>query len=128
MLIDLPLLTGAILAMLGCATVADFVRDRTLARAGLASGQFADRLRVNVLFFALLPATLYAWLFPLVPFSGWRAGGLLALFLYALAVAPTFAAFRLHTDGKAQVTAGHLFWLLVKYVAVYGLMTFIYDP
>lgn len=128
MLIDLPLLISAMLAMLACAALADFARDRVHTRAGSASERFTDRLLVNVLFFALLPGTLYGWLYPLVPFSGWRAGGFLALFLYALAVAPTFAAFRLQTGGREPITAGHLFWLLVKYVGVYGLLTFIYNP
>jgi hypothetical protein len=128
MLIDLPLLTGAMLAMLAAATAIDFLRDRALGRAGLASNRYADRLLVNVLFFAMMPATIYGWLFPLVPFSGWRAGGLLALFLFALGVAPTLSAYRVQDPGGAPVTMGHLFWLLLKYIAVYGLLTFIYNP
>ena len=58
MLIDLPLLVEAMLAMLVAATVIDFVSDRVVGRTGLAAARYADRLLVNLLFFALMPGAL----------------------------------------------------------------------
>jgi hypothetical protein len=128
MLIDFSLLLGAMLAMMTAAVMIDFVRDRVHGKEGSASPRMSDSLLVNLLFFTLLPGTIYGWLFPLVPFSGLRAGLFLALLLFVLAVAPTLAAYRIKAPGGAEVTTGHLFWLFVKYLAVYGLLAYIYRP
>lgn len=128
MLIDFPLLLGAILAMLAAAVVMDFVRDRVQGTEGTSALCTSDGLLVNLLFFALLPGTIYGWLYPLVPFTGLRAGLFLAALLFVLAVAPTLAAYRIKAPGGAEVTLGHLFWLFVKYLAVYGLLAYIYRP
>lgn len=128
MLIELPLLLGAMLAMMAAAVLVDLVRDRVHGKAGTASPRMSDGLLVNLLFFTLLPGTIYGWLYPLVPFSGLRAGLFLALVLFLLAVAPTLAAYRIKAPGGAELTTGHLFWLFVKYLAVYGLLAHVYRP
>jgi len=128
MLIDFPLLLGAMLATLTLAILADFARDRVHGKEGTSSPRMSDRLLVNLLFYPLLPGTIYGWLFPLVPFSGLRAGLFLGLLLFMLGVAPTLAAFQVRAPGDREMTTGHLFWLLVKYLAVYGALAFIYRP
>lgn len=128
MLIEVPLLLGAMLAMLVAAIVLDVARDLLLGKGALASLRASDGLLVNLLFFTLLPGTIYGWLYPLVPFSGLRAGLFLGALLFVLAVAPTLAVYRIKAPGGVEVTLGHLFWLFLKYVVVYGLLAHIYVP
>ena len=128
MLVDFPQLIMAMAAMLVAATAADLLRGWLFKQPGEQSKQFSDSLLVNLLFFVMAPAMLYAWFYPLVPFSGFRAGLFLALAFFLLAVAPTFAAYRLQVPEHSPVLLGHLFWLLLKYLAVYGLLAGIYSP
>lgn len=128
MLVDLPLLAWAVVACLAVAVVADLLRPRVIREEGVQSLRFADVFLVNALFFALGPGMLYSWLYPLVPFSGMRAGVFMGVTLFFLAVAPTFAVYRLDVTERPRATLGHLFWTLVKYLAVYALLAGIYAP
>jgi hypothetical protein len=128
MLIDLPRLLWAMLAMLAAATLWDVVRAQLHRAPGEQALRVTDRLLVNLLFFVLTPGLLYAWFYPLVPFSGLRAGLFLALCLFLLGVSPTVATYRLQIPDRAAATLGHLFWLFLKYLLVYALMTQIYQP
>jgi hypothetical protein len=128
MLVDFTQLILAMLAMLAASTAADLLRGRILRQPGERSRQFSDHLLMNLLFFVMSPAMLYAWFYPVVPFSGYRAGLFLALAFFLLAVTPTFAAYRLQVSERSSALMGHLFWLLLKYLAVYGLLAGIYHP
>jgi hypothetical protein len=115
-------------AMLGAAIVLDLLRPVLVREEGEQPLRPSDRLLVNILFFSLTPGMLYAWFYPLVPFSGVRAGFFLAIVLCLLGIAPTFAVYRLAIEERTAATLGHLFWLLLKYLVVYGLLTAIYQP
>jgi hypothetical protein len=128
MLVDFTQLIMAMIAMLVAAMVADLMRGWLFKQPGEQSRQFSDLLLINLLFFVMAPAMLYAWFYPLVPFAGFRAGLFLALAFFLLAVAPTFAAYRLQVPERSPVLLGHLFWLLLKYLVVYGLLAEIYHP
>ena len=128
MIVDLPLLISAMAAMFVAAFAVDLVRPRVIREAGVQRLTWADHLLVNLLFFVLTPGMLYGWFYPLVPFSGYRAGLFLALAFFLLAIAPTFAVYRLQVREGTTATIGHLLWLLVKYGAVYGILTQVYQP
>lgn len=106
----------------------DLVRDFAFKSHAVVPARFSDRVLINLLFFAMLPASIYVWFYPLVPFTGVRVGLFLALIMFLLAIAPTFAVFQLHTPEHKPVTLGHLFWLFVKYLVVYGILTQLYQP
>ena len=127
-LVDLPRLLWAMLLMAAAALAADLLQTVMFRGPGLRSVRFSDRLLVNLLFFVLLPGSIYAWFYPLVPFSGFRAGLFMALSFFLLALAPTFALFQLRTPDDQGAALGHLFWLLLKYLLVYGLLTHMYRP
>jgi len=128
MLVEFPLLLTAIAFMTIAALAVDLVRDLVFKTHAVSPARFSDRILVNLLFFAMLPATLYVWFYPLVPFSGVRVGIFLALLMFLLAIAPTFAVFHLHTPDQKPATLGHLFWLAIKYLLVYGTLTITYQP
>ena len=128
MLVQLPLLGLTVAAMFVAALGLDLLRPVVIREAGVQPLRFADRVLVNLLFFALAPGMLYSWFYPLVPFSGFRAGVFMALVFFLLAVAPTFATYRLEVAERSRATLGHLFWVLLKYLLVYGLLTGLYQP
>jgi hypothetical protein len=127
-LIHLPEMLLAAGAMLGAAVVLDLLRPLLIREEGEQNLRSSDRLLINVLFFSLTPGMLYAWFYPLVPFSGFRAGLFLAVILFLLGIAPTFAVYRLAIEERTTATLGHLVWLLLKYLVVYGLLAAIYQP
>lgn len=128
MLVEFPLLLATIGLMLVTGLGVDLLRDLAFKAHRVAPARFSDRILVNLLFFAMLPATLYVWFYPLVPFTGVRVGLFLALAMFLLAIAPTFAVFHLHTPERTPATLGHLFWLALKYLLVYGVLTVSYQP
>ena len=128
MLVDLPLLGLAVAAACAAAIVFDLVRPLAIREPGAQSLRWSDLLLVNVLFFGMGPGMLYSWFYPLVPFSGFRAGVFMGVALFFLAVAPTFAIYRLDVTSPTRATFGHLLWALLKYVVVYGILAGIYQP
>ena len=126
--VHLGLLAVAVGAMFAAAFVMDLLRPLLIREPGTQALRWADRILVNLLFFSLAPGMLYAWFYPLVPFSGYRAGVFMALAFFLLAVAPTFAVYRLDVTERTRATLGHLFWILTKYLAVYGLLGGLYRP
>lgn len=128
MLVQLPLLGLTVAAMFVLALGLDLLRPVLVREPGVQSLRFADRVLVNLLFFSLAPGMMYAWFYPLVPFSGFRAGVFMAVALFLLAVAPTFAVYRLDVTDRTRATLGHLFWILFKYLLVYGLLGGLYRP
>lgn len=127
-MVDFVLLTAALSLMFVMATGADFLRIRLLNEPGMQASTFTDRSLINILFFVMIPGMIYAWFYPVVPFSGYRAGLFMAICLYLLAAVPTIAAYRLQMPVQTGAVMGHLFWLLLKYILVYGALTFVYQP
>lgn len=128
MLVDLPLLAMAVASCAAVGFAFDVVRPLVIREPGLQALRWSDLLLVNVLFFAMGPGMLYSWFYPLVPFSGYRAGVFMGVALFFLAVAPTFAVYRLDVTERTRATFGHLFWALLKYLAVYALLAVVYQP
>ena len=128
MIVDFALLTVALSLMFGMATIADVLRIMLLKEPGMQSATFTDRSLINILFFVMIPGMIYAWFYPIIPFSGYRAGLFMAICLYLLAAAPTIAAYRLQGPVGTGAAMGHLFWLLLKYILVYGALALVYQP
>jgi hypothetical protein len=128
MIVHMPRLLLTMAAMLVIALVLDVIRPRVIQDPGEQTLRRSDRLLVNLLFFVLTPAVLYAWFYPLVPFSGYRAGLFLGWSFFLLAVAPSFAVYRLQVPDRTSSLLGHLFWLLLKYLLVYSVLTELYQP
>jgi hypothetical protein len=128
MLVHVPLLALAVAASLAAALAFDVLRPWIIREPGTQSLRWADLVLVNLLFFSLGPGMIYAWVYPLVPFSGWRAGVFMGVGLFLLAVAPTFAVYRLDVTDRTRATFGHLFWVLLKYLVVYALLAGVYQP
>ena len=128
MLVDLPLLALAVGASCATSVVFDLLRPVVIREPGTQSLRWSDLLLVNVLFFAMGPGMLYSWFYPLVPFSGFRAGVFMGVALFFLAVAPTFAVYRLDVASPTRATFGHLLWALLKYIVVYGILAGLYQP
>ena len=128
MIVHLPLLLLTMAAMFGMALLADVLRPLVIREEGEQPLGWSNRILVNVLFFALTPGMLYGWFYPLVPFSGYRAGLFLGFALFLLAVAPTFASYRLRVSHPSRATLGHLLWSLLKYLTVYALLAQLYRP
>jgi len=124
----MPRLLLTMAAMLVTALVLDVVRPFIIREPGEQTLRRADRLLVNLLSFVLIPGMLYAWFYPLVPFSGFRAGLFLGWCFFLLAVAPTFAVYRLGVPEGTRALLGHLFWLLLKYLLVYAVLAELYQP
>ena len=128
MIVDFELLLMALSLMFVLAMTADYLRIKILKEPGMQSATFMDRNLINLLFFVMIPGMIYAWFYPIVPFSGYRAGLFMALSLYLLAAAPTIAAYRLQMPERTGAVMGHLFWLLMKYILVYCALTQVYQP
>jgi len=128
MVVDFALLIMALSLMFVMATMADFMRIKLLKEPGMQTATFTDRNLINLLFFVMIPGMIYAWFYPIVPFSGYRAGLFMAICLYLLAAAPTIAAYRLQMPVRTGAVMGHLFWLLLKYIMVYGALALVYEP
>jgi hypothetical protein len=125
---DYPLLLLAMGAMVAAALAVDLLRQVFHRGQGEMAYGISELLLLDIFFFALFPSFLYGWMYPLVPFGGLRAGLFLGSFMVLLAVLPTLASFRLNAPSGQAAGLGHLFWLLVKYLLVYGLLTYIYQP
>lgn len=88
--------------------------------------QFMSPFLVNFVFMVLLPVIIYAALYPILPFTSYRAGFFIALFIFGVGVLPThirnFNQFKLPT-----VTATFdLFWNLLTLLLVIGSITYLY--
>jgi len=127
-IVHMPRILLTMAAMLVSALIIDVLRPLIIREPGEQTLRRTDRLLVNLLFFALIPGMLYAWFYPLVPFSGFRAGLFLGWCFFLLAVAPTFAVYRLDVPERTRALLGHLFWLLLKYLVVYSVLTQLYQP
>jgi hypothetical protein len=88
--------------------------------------QFLPPLLLNFVFIVMLPAVIYAALYPILPFTSFRSGFFIALFIFAVGVLPVqirnYNQFKLST----VLTAFELFWNLLTLLASIGTITYLY--
>ncbi len=88
--------------------------------------QFFQPLLVNLVFVVMLPAIVYSALYPILPFTSYRSGFFIALFVFAVGVLPNqvraYNQFRL----SSAITAFEMFWSLLTLLASIGTITYLY--
>jgi hypothetical protein len=88
--------------------------------------QFMSPFLVNFVFMVMLPVIVYAALYPILPFTSYRSGFFIALFVFGVGVLP--AHIRSSNQYKLPNAMGtfDLFWNLLTLLLVVGSITYIY--
>ena len=129
---SLLLITIAIaaVALLLLGGVRYFFEKQIIRRLGIEKEvemNFVPTLMIDFVFVLLIPAILYAALYPILPFSSFRAGLFMALFIFLAGSLPitmrTFNQFKL----PASLLAFNIFWNLLTLLVVIGLITHFYQ-
>jgi hypothetical protein len=88
--------------------------------------QFLPSLLVNVVFVVMLPAVVYAALYPILPFTSYRSGFFIALFVFGVGLLPyhirNYNQYKLPT----VMTTFELAWSLLTLLVVIGCITYLY--
>jgi hypothetical protein len=88
--------------------------------------QFLSSFLINFVFCVMLPAVVYSALYPILPFTSYRSGFFIALFVFGVGQLPltirTYNQFRL----SSALTAFELFWNLLTLLVSLGSMTYLY--
>ncbi len=88
--------------------------------------QFLSSFLVNFVLCVMLPAVVYAALYPILPFTSFRSGFFIALFVFGVGQLPltirTYNQFRL----SSALTAFELFWNLLTLLVTLGAITYLY--
>lgn len=81
---------------------------------------------INFVFCVMLPAVVYSALYPILPFTSFRSGFFIALFVFGVGQLPltirTYNQFRL----SSALTAFELFWNLLTLLVTIGTITYLY--
>jgi hypothetical protein len=91
--------------------------DRSL---GLYFFQFIS----DLLFFVILPALVYFWVNPVIPFTGFRAGVAVGIGAYILGSLPYATNLSLRIKVPAALIVSTLFFNLIKLTASLGVITY----
>ncbi len=88
--------------------------------------QFTQPFLVNFVFVVMLPVTVYAGFFPVLPFTSYRSGLFIGLFIFGVGVLPmhirNFNQYKL----PGVIAAFDLFWSLLTLLLVIGSITYTY--
>lgn len=88
--------------------------------------QFLSSFLVNFVLCVMLPAVVYAALYPILPFTSFNSGLFIALFVFGVGQLPltirTYNQFRL----SSALTAFELFWNLLTLLVTLGAITYLY--
>jgi hypothetical protein len=88
--------------------------------------QFMSPFLINFAFLVMLPSVVYAALYPVLPFTGYRSGFFIALFVFGVGVLP--AHIRNYNQYKLPnvMASFDLFWNLLTLLVVIGSITYMY--
>lgn len=87
------------------------------------SGIFAVQFLVDVLFFVVIPTLAYFWLYPVLPFVGFKAGVAIGLAAYILGSLPYAVQLSLRIRIPAILIMTTLFFNLIKLSVALGIIT-----
>jgi hypothetical protein len=87
---------------------------------------FWGPLVIGIIFLVMLPAIIYALLYPVLPFTSYRAGFFVGLFIFAVGVLPVQVRSNSQIRKCSGLTAFQLMWTLLTLLAVLGTLTYIY--
>lgn len=88
--------------------------------------QFWGPLVINLIFLVMLPAIIYASLYPILPFTSYRAGVFIALFIFAVGVLPVLVRAYNQLKPPTGLAAFQLLWTLITLLVVMGAITYTY--
>jgi hypothetical protein len=117
----------------GIVIILEFIRVRIMHRlvrhleiADDVEIQFLQPLLVNLVFIVMLPAIVYAALYPILPFTSYRSGFFIALFVFAVGIIPFQVRHYNQYKLPSALTAFELFWNLLTLLASIGAITYLY--
>lgn len=88
--------------------------------------QFLSSFMINFVFCVMLPAVVYSALYPILPFTSFRSGFFIALFVFGVGQLPlsvrTYNQFRL----SSALTAFEMLWNLLTLLVTLGTITYLY--
>ncbi|MGB5107265.1 MAG: hypothetical protein WBP29_00200 [Candidatus Zixiibacteriota bacterium] len=88
--------------------------------------QFLTSFLINFVFCVMLPAVVYSALYPILPFTSFRSGFFIALFVFGVGQVPlsvrTYNQYRL----SSALTAFEMLWNLLTLLVTLGTITYLY--
>lgn len=88
--------------------------------------QFLTSFLINFVFCVMLPAVVYSALYPILPFTSFRSGFFIALFVFGVGQLPlavrTYNQYRL----SSALTAFEMLWNLLTLLVTLGTITYLY--
>ncbi len=130
---NLEKLTIAIVSAGALLFVLEFVR-RMILRALLkryqmndvAEVQFLSSFLINFVFCVMLPAVVYSALYPILPFTSYRSGFFIGLFVFGVGQLPiavrSYNMYRL----SSALTSFEILWSLLTILVTMGTITYLY--
>lgn len=91
--------------------------------AGRAFSIYLVQFISDLLFFVIIPAMAYFWIYPVMPFSGYKAGIAIAIGAYILGSLPYATNISLRIKIPAILIVTTLFFNLLKLTAALGVVT-----
>ena len=88
------------------------------------NGVFMVQFLVDVLFFVVIPTLVYYWLYPVLPFVGYKAGIAVGIAAYILGSLPYAIQLSLRIKIPAILVVTTLFFNLIKLSAALGVITY----
>lgn len=88
------------------------------------NGVFMVQFLVDVLFFVVIPTLVYYWLYPVLPFVGYKAGIAVGIAAYILGSLPYAIQLSLRIRIPAILVVTTLFFNLIKLSAALGVITY----
>lgn len=88
--------------------------------------QFISPFLVSFVFLVMLPCVVYAALYPVLPFTSYRSGFFIALFVFGVGVLPTHIRNQNQHHLPAVIATFDLFWNLLTLLLVIGSITYVY--
>jgi hypothetical protein len=102
------------------------VLTRRFASEGSLTPQFMSPFLVNFVFIVMLPCIVYAALYPVLPFTSYRSGFFIALFIFGVGVLPTHIRNQNQYKLPNVMASFDLCWNLLTLLLVIGSITYIY--
>lgn len=102
------------------------VMSRRFASEGSLNPQFMSPFLVNFVFIVMLPCIVYAALYPVLPFTSYRSGFFIALFIFGVGVLPTHIRNQNQYKLPNVIAAFDLCWNLLTLLLVIGSITYTY--
>lgn len=87
-------------------------------------GMYFFQLIFDLFFFVILPALVYFWINPIMPFSGFRAGIAVGIGAYILGSLPYATCLSLRIKIPSVLIVSTLFFNVIKLTASLGVVTY----